>query len=134
MSWVALDRGVTLARELGLPGDAAMWRAERDALHAEIMTRGWSDAAKSFTQSYDDPALDAAALVLPMVRFLPWDHPRVVSTVRAIQRGLTSADGELVFRYRSPDGLEGEEGAFSICTFWLAQALAGIGDRTPPTA
>ena len=129
MSWVALDRGVTLAGELGLPGDSATWRAARDALHAEIMTRGWSDTARSFTQSYDDPALDAAALVIPMVRFLAWDHPRVVSTVRAIQRGLTSADGELVFRYRSPDGLEGEEGAFSICTFWLAQALAGIGDR-----
>ena len=129
MSWVALDRGATLARELSLPGDTARWRGERDAVHAEIMTRGWSDAAGSFTQSYDDPALDAAALVIPMVRFLPWDHPRVVSTVRAIQRGLTSADGELVFRYRSPDGLEGEEGAFSICTFWLAQALAGIGDR-----
>ena len=129
MSWVALDRGVTMAEELGLPGDAAAWRAERDAVRAEIMTRGWSEAAGSFTQSYDDAALDAAALVIPMVRFLPWDHPRVVSTVRAIQRGLTSADGELVYRYRSPDGLEGEEGAFSICTFWLAQALAGIGDR-----
>jgi GH15 family glucan-1,4-alpha-glucosidase len=129
MSWVALDRGVTLAEELSLPGDVGAWRAERDAVRAEIMSRGWSEAAGAFTQSYDDAALDAAALVIPMVRFLPWDHPRVVSTVRAVQRGLTSADGELVYRYRSPDGLEGEEGAFSICTFWLAQALAGIGDR-----
>ncbi|HJP57439.1 MAG TPA: glycoside hydrolase family 15 protein [Gemmatimonadales bacterium] len=129
MSWVALDRGVTMAEQLGLPGDVAGWRRERDALHAEIMARGWSDSAGAFTQSYDDAALDAAALAIPMVRFLPWQHPRVVSTVRAIQRGLTTPDGELVYRYRSPDGLEGEEGAFSICTFWLAQALAGIGDR-----
>jgi GH15 family glucan-1,4-alpha-glucosidase len=129
MSWVALDRGVTLAEELGLPVDTGEWRTEREAVRAEIMTRGWNEAAGAFTQSYDDAALDAAALVIPMVRFLPWEHPRVVSTVRAIQRGLTGADGELVYRYRSPDGLEGEEGAFSICTFWLAQALAGIGDR-----
>ena len=63
-----------------------------------------------------------------MVRVLPWEHPRTRSTVRAIARELTSADGELVYRYREPDGLEGEEGAFSICTFWLAQALAMIGE------
>jgi GH15 family glucan-1,4-alpha-glucosidase len=129
MSWVALDRGITMAEELHLPGDIAIWRTERDAAHAEIMQRGWSERAGAFTQAYDDDALDAAALAIPMVRFLPWDHPRVVSTVRAIQHGLTAPDRELVYRYRSPDGLEGEEGAFSICTFWLAQALAGIGDR-----
>jgi GH15 family glucan-1,4-alpha-glucosidase len=63
-----------------------------------------------------------------MVRFLPWEHPRARSTVRAIARELTSVDGELVYRYREPDGLDGAEGAFSICTFWLAQALAMIGD------
>jgi GH15 family glucan-1,4-alpha-glucosidase len=128
MSWVALDRGVAMAEELGLPGDVAGWKESRERLHAEIMSRGWSEAKQSFTQSYDDEALDAALLAIPMVRFLPWDHPRVASTVRATQRELTSADGELVYRYRSPDGLEGEEGAFSICTFWLAQALAGIGE------
>ena len=129
MSWVALDRGISMAEDLGLDGDTECWRREADTLRAEIMERGWSERAGAFTQSYDDDALDAAALAIPMVRFLPWDHPRVVSTVRAIQRDLTSPDGELVFRYRSPDGLEGDEGAFSICTFWLAQALAGIGDR-----
>jgi GH15 family glucan-1,4-alpha-glucosidase len=64
-----------------------------------------------------------------MVRFLPWNHPRVRGTVEAIARELTTQDGELVYRYRHPDGLEGEEGAFSICTFWLAQALAMIGER-----
>ena len=129
MSWVALDRGVRMAEELRLESDTASWREARDALHAEIMERGWSEERQSFVQSYDDNVLDAAALAIPMFRFLPWNHPRVHSTVRTIAKELTTVDGELVYRYRQPDGLEGEEGAFSICTFWLAQALASIGDR-----
>jgi GH15 family glucan-1,4-alpha-glucosidase len=129
LSWVALDRGIRMAEELGLEGNTAEWRRQADALHAEIMERGWSERQQSFTQAYDDDALDAAALAIPMVRFLPWNHPRVLSTVLAIARELTSVDGELVYRYRHPDGLEGEEGAFSICTFWLAQALSMIGER-----
>jgi GH15 family glucan-1,4-alpha-glucosidase len=129
MSWVALDRGVRMADELGLESNTDDWRLQRDALHAEIMERGWSEQHQAFTQAYDDEALDAAALAIPMVRFLPWNHPRVHGTVRAIARELTSADGELVFRYKHPDGLEGVEGAFSICTFWLAQALTMIGER-----
>jgi GH15 family glucan-1,4-alpha-glucosidase len=129
MSWVALDRGIQMAEELRLEGDTAAWRTARDALHAEIMERGWSEARQSFVQSYDDSVLDAAALAIPMFRFLPWSHPRVHSTVRAVARELTTLDGELVYRYRQPDGIEGQEGAFSICTFWLAQALAMIGDR-----
>ena len=129
MSWVALDRGIRMAEELSLEGDTVGWRAARDALHAEIMERGWNEERQSFVQSYDDTALDAAALAIPMVRFLPWSHPRVHATVRAVARELTTMDGELVYRYRHPDGLEGEEGCFSICTFWLAQALAMIGER-----
>jgi GH15 family glucan-1,4-alpha-glucosidase len=129
MSWVALDRGVRIAEELSLESDTASWRAAREAVHAEIMERGWSEKRQSFIQSYDDDALDAAALAIPMVRFLPWDHPRVQATVLAVARELTTQDGELVYRYRHPDGLEGEEGAFSICTFWLAQALAMVGER-----
>jgi GH15 family glucan-1,4-alpha-glucosidase len=128
MSWVALDRGVSMAEELGLEGNVAHWKAQRERLFAEIMTRGWSEAKQSFVQAYDEDALDAAALAIPMVRFLPWDDPRVKSTVRAVARELTSADGELVYRYRNPDGLEGDEGAFSICTFWLAHALAMTGE------
>jgi GH15 family glucan-1,4-alpha-glucosidase len=129
MSWVAMDRGVRMAEELALEGNTAEWRVQRDVLHAEILERGWSERHQSFTQAYDDDALDAAALALPMFRFLPWNHPRVHSTVLAVARELTSADGELVYRYRHSDGLEGEEGAFSICTFWLAQALTMIGER-----
>ena len=129
MSWVALDRGIRMAEELSLESDTRRWRDERDTLHAEILARGWSERHQAFTQAYDDDALDAAALAIPMVRFLPWNDPRSQSTVRAIARELTSADGELVYRYRHADGMEGEEGAFSICTFWLAQALAMIGER-----
>ena len=129
MSWVALDRGVRMADELGLEGDTAAWRVARDALYAEIMERGWSEERQSFVQSYGSDALDAAALAIPMVRFLPWNDPRVHKTVHAIARELTTVDGELVYRYRHPDGLEGQEGAFSICTFWLAQALVMIGER-----
>lgn len=130
MNWVALDRGIRMATELSLPGDVAAWSAARSTLREEILARGWNPARGAFIQAYDHPdTLDAAALVFAMVRFLPWDDPRVVSTVRAVQRELTTPDGELVFRYRTPDGLEGEEGAFSICTFWLAEALCRIGDR-----
>ena len=128
MSWVALDRGVAMAEELGLEGDVAFWKTEREALRSEIMERGWNEARQSFVQAYDTDALDAAALVIPIVRFLPPDDPRVRATVRAVARELTSADGELVYRYRASDGLEGEEGAFSICTFWLAHALAITGE------
>jgi GH15 family glucan-1,4-alpha-glucosidase len=130
MNWVALDRGIRIATELGLDGDIPRWTTARDCLRAEILERGWNPTKAAFIQAYDHPdTLDAAALAIGMVGFLPWDDPRVVSTVRAVQRELTSSDGELVYRYRSPDGLEGEEGAFSICTFWLAEALLRIGDR-----
>jgi GH15 family glucan-1,4-alpha-glucosidase len=127
MSWVALDRGIQMAEELGLPGDVPAWRAAREAVFQDVMKQGWSEKYQSFVQAYGEDALDASALAIPMVGFLPWDHPRVVSTVDAVARELTSADGELVYRYHYPDGLEGEEGAFSICTFWLAQDLAMTG-------
>ncbi|MEO8140045.1 MAG: glycoside hydrolase family 15 protein [Gemmatimonadota bacterium] len=129
MNWVALDRGVRIARDLSLPADLERWEAARDAVHAEVLARGWNPGKGAFVQAYDYPeTLDASALAIGLVGFLPWDDPRMVSTVRAVQRELTSPDGDLVFRYRTPDGLEGEEGAFSICTFWLAEALHRIGD------
>ena len=93
MSWVAMDRGIRMAEELGLDGNTALWRVQRDALHAEILERGWSEQHQSFTQAYDHDALDAAALAIPMVRFLPWNHARVQATVHAIARELTSSDG-----------------------------------------
>jgi len=130
MSWVALDRGIRIAEDLGLVGDTAAWREARDRLRAEILERAWSESKSSFVQAYDQPdALDAALVAVGFTGFLPWKDPRVVGTIRAIQRELTTPDGDLVYRYRNPDGLEGEEGAFSICTFWLAEGLIRIGDR-----
>ena len=128
MCWVALDRGIRLARRYGLPADLTRWQAERAAVHAEVMEKGWSEAKQSFVQYYGTEALDASNLVIPMVNFLPSDHPRVRGTVAATLRELTSEDQELVYRYRNEDGLPGEEGVFSICTFWLAEALALSGD------
>jgi GH15 family glucan-1,4-alpha-glucosidase len=130
MSWVALDRGIRMAEQLRLASDLDRWRGERDRLRAEILDRGWSREKQSFIQAYDSPTtLDASTLAIGFVEFLPWDDPRMLSTVRAIAAELTSPDGNLVYRYRGPDGLEGEEGAFSICTFWLAEALLRSGDR-----
>jgi GH15 family glucan-1,4-alpha-glucosidase len=128
MCWVALDRGIRLARRFRLPADLTRWQAERATVHAEVMEKGWSEKKQSFVQYYGTEALDASNLVIPMVNFLPSDHPRVRGTVMATLRELTSEDQELVYRYRNDDGLPGEEGVFSICTFWLAEALALCGE------
>jgi GH15 family glucan-1,4-alpha-glucosidase len=129
MCWVALDRGIRMAREFDLPADVAHWEAARDAVWAEVMQRGWSEKRQSFVQFYGTEALDAANLIIPMVGFLPPDHERVKGTIAATLRDLTSDDRELVYRYRNDDGLPGEEGVFAICTFWMAQALVLSGDH-----
>jgi GH15 family glucan-1,4-alpha-glucosidase len=90
------------------------------------LTKGWSDRADAFTQSFGSDELDASNLMLPLVGFLPADEPRVLSTIKATEERLTDKRG-LVYRYRSHDGLDGEEGTFLLCTFWLAQALASSG-------
>lgn len=128
MCWVALDRGIRLARRFNLAADLTRWEAERTAVHADVMQNGWSERKQSFVQYYGTEALDASNLVIAMVHFLPGDHPRVRGTVMAALRELTSEDQELVYRYRNDDGLPGEEGVFSICTFWLAEALAMCGE------
>jgi GH15 family glucan-1,4-alpha-glucosidase len=129
MCWVALDRGIRMAEEFDLPGDLVRWRDARESVKQDVLTRGWSESKQSFVQYYGSDALDASNLVIPMVRFLPVDDPRVRSTVMATLRELTSDDQELVYRYRNDDGLPGEEGVFSICTFWLAHALVLVGER-----
>lgn len=129
MCWVALDRGVRLAEEFDLPADLPRWRTERDAVKNDVLEKGWSERKQSFVQYYGSDALDASNLVIPMVRFLPPDDPKVHGTVMATLRELTGDDQELVYRYRNDDGLQGEEGVFSICTFWLAHALVLCGER-----
>ncbi len=127
MCWVALDRAVALADRLDAADQVEAWKQTQDEIRRAILSRGWSDRAKAFTQSFDSDVLDASNLVLPLVGFLPADDPRVRATIDATEERLTDERG-LVYRYRSDDGLDGQEGTFLLCTFWLAQALASIGE------
>jgi GH15 family glucan-1,4-alpha-glucosidase len=126
MCWVALDRAVILADRLDASTRIGAWTQTRDQIREAIVTKGWSDRAKAFTQSFGSDELDASNLMVPLVGFLPGDDPRVLATIDATEERLTDERG-LVYRYRSHDGLEGEEGTFLLCTFWLAQALAQAG-------
>jgi GH15 family glucan-1,4-alpha-glucosidase len=113
-----------LADRLNALDRADAWTAARDEIWATVIREGWNGDA--FTQSFGDDALDASALMIPIVGFLPADDPRVLSTIDAIATRLLDARG-LVHRYVSDDGLAGAEGCFLLCTFWLAQALAMAG-------
>jgi GH15 family glucan-1,4-alpha-glucosidase len=126
MCWVALDRAVSLADSLDASNRVEAWKQTQAQIREAILTKGWSDRAGAFTQSFGSDDLDASNLMLPLVGFLPGDEPRVLATINATEERLTDARG-LVYRYRSHDGLDGEEGTFLLCTFWLAQALAGAG-------
>ena len=128
MCWVALDRGLRMAVKRSLPANLPRWVAERDAIYDVLMTRGFSRRRGSFVQSLDSEYLDAAMLLAPMVKFVSPSDPRMLGTLDAVQRELVS--DHLVYRYDHricPDGLGGEEGTFSICTFWLAETLARAG-------
>jgi alpha,alpha-trehalase len=126
MCWVALDRAVALADRLDASDRAEAWTQTQGQIRQAILTKGWSDKAGAFTQSFGSEELDASNLMLPLVGFLPPDDPRVLATIKATEERLTDERG-LVYRYRSHDGLEGQEGTFLLCTFWLAQALARAG-------
>jgi GH15 family glucan-1,4-alpha-glucosidase len=131
LCWTALDRAVRLAPSLGEFAKVAEWTAERDAIRAAILERGWSDAKRAYAQSFDSDDLDAAQLLMPLVGFLPATDPRMRSTIEAIASELTQ-DG-LVLRYLNDeglnaDGLAGEEGTFVICSFWLVSCLARAGE------
>jgi GH15 family glucan-1,4-alpha-glucosidase len=128
MCWVAADRGARLARVRDEHALAERWQAAADEIHADICAHG-VDARGVFTQHYGTDALDASLLLLPLVRFLPADDPRVRATVLAIADELAVDD--LILRYRvkeTDDGLSGEEGTFTICSFWLVSALVEIGE------
>jgi GH15 family glucan-1,4-alpha-glucosidase len=122
LAWVALDRAITAIERFGLDGPADRWRALRARIHAEVCRKGYDRKRETFTQSYGSVELDAATLLLPLVGFLPPDDPRIVGTVRAVERELM-VDG-FVRRYTQPtaqtDGLPPGEGAFYACGFWLA--------------
>ena len=136
MNWVALDRGIRLADKRALPADRAKWIRERDRIYEEVMSKGWNEKRKSFTQFYGSEDLDASLLIMPLVFFMAPTDPRMLKTLDAILEsprngGLVS--DSLVYRYPPQtriDGLPGEEGTFNICSFWLVEALtrAGLAD------
>jgi GH15 family glucan-1,4-alpha-glucosidase len=128
MCWVAIERAMRIARQRGLPADDERWRAARDAIYRRIIDRCWSDSRQAFVQHEGSDLLDASVLLMPMVKFVAGDDPRWLSTLDAITEELVS-DG-LVYRYdpgASPDGLQGTEGTFSICSFWWVEALTRAG-------
>jgi len=138
MCWVAFDRGIRLAEKRSFPFDRARWIAARDAIYEEIMAEGWSEERQAFVQAYGSETLDAATLVMPLTFFVSPVDPRMLSTLDAIRKppdkgGLLC--NSLVYRYnieKTPDGLEGDEGTFNICTFWLVEALTRAGRHHRP--
>ncbi len=129
MCWVAFDRAIRMAQEQGLPAPLDEWRATRDTMYQEIMEKGWSEEKQSFVQSYGSDAVDASALLISLTGFTAETDPRIVRTIERIQRELMHEPH--VYRYRvdtaADDGLAGVEGTFSICSFWLVEALTRAG-------
>jgi GH15 family glucan-1,4-alpha-glucosidase len=128
MSWVALDRIVRMARDLGLPAELGKLVTERDHIYDQLTRRGWNPSKQAYVQHYATDVLDASVLLMPLVGFASPTDPLWQSTLRAVDRELVS--DSLVYRYNpsaSPDGLRGSEGTFSICTFWYVDALARSG-------
>ena len=133
MCWVALDRGLRLADKRSFPCDRDRWLVTRDAIYEDIMEKGWNEERGAFTQAYDNDSLDASNLMMPLTFFVSPTDPRMLRTLDAMMEppsrgGLVS--NNLVFRYNIgeiDDGLDGEEGTFNICTFWLVEALTRSG-------
>jgi len=132
MAWAGVDRAVQAVERYGLDGPVDRWRRLRQEIHDDVCAKGFDADRGTFTQFYGSRGLDAALLLIPRVGFLDWGDQRVIGTIEAVQRELTQ-DG-FVLRYRPDadggvDGLPGREGAFLACSFWLADALHGIGRR-----
>jgi GH15 family glucan-1,4-alpha-glucosidase len=127
MCWVALDRAIGLADQFDAKDRVEAWTAACEEIRAAILEHGWSQQAGAFTQAFGSDELDASNLMLAITGFLPGDDPRMKATIDATAERLTDELG-LVYRYLAHDGLEGEEGTFLLCTFWLAQAQALAGE------
>jgi GH15 family glucan-1,4-alpha-glucosidase len=128
MCWIALDRGLRLANKRSFPADRDAWLRVRDTIYEDIMTRGWNASRQAFVQAYGSDTLDASNLFMPLSFFVAPTDPRMLSTLDATMRELMS--DSLVYRYNvgsAIDGLHGAEGTFSICTFWLVEALTRAG-------
>ena len=127
MCWVALDRGIQLAGMLRAGDRVERWHQARLEIRNAILEHGWNERLQAFTQAFDSDDLDASSLMLLIVGFLPPDDPRMLATVEAVSTRLTDEYG-LVYRYLARDGLPGKEGTFLLCSFWLAQAWAIVGE------
>ncbi|MET9257271.1 glycoside hydrolase family 15 protein [Streptomyces sp. NPDC048182] len=132
MAWVAVDRTIKLIESGDADGPLDRWHRLRDDIHRDVCERGYDKERNTFTQSYGSKELDASLLLIPQMGFLPPDDKRVIGTIEAIQRELSTSDG-FILRYPTEgsdagvDGLEGDEGAFLACSFWMADDLAMIG-------
>ncbi len=128
MSWVTIERAIRIARFRGLPADLVRWLETRDTIYRQIMARGWNEERQAFVQHYDTDFLDASVLLMPLVKFIAPTDPSWLTTLDAISKELVS--DSLVYRYNvgaSPDGMRGDEGTFSICSFWYVEALTRAG-------
>ncbi|MFD7137843.1 glycoside hydrolase family 15 protein [Streptomyces sp. NPDC059894] len=128
MCWVAIERAVRMAHRRGLPADLPRWQECRDTIYRRIHSRGWSRTRRAFVQHEDAEVLDAAVLMMPLTKFIAPTDPKWLSTLDALTHDLVS--DSLVYRYdplASPDGLHGDEGTFSICSFWYVEALVHAG-------
>jgi GH15 family glucan-1,4-alpha-glucosidase len=127
--WVAFDRGLRLARKRSFPTETLSWLNERNRIYRDIMEHGWNEQLGSFVQQYGAEAVDAATLMMPLMLFVSPKDPRMLSTIARIRKEL-SVDS-LVHRYRigeaAPDGLPGGEGFFTVCSFWLVEAMSRAG-------
>jgi GH15 family glucan-1,4-alpha-glucosidase len=129
MCWVAFDRALRMANKRGLPAPWNRWEDTRTAIYEQVMARGWNPDLGTFVQYYGAPYLDAANLLMPLVKFVAQTDPRMLGTIEQTRKLLVS--DSLVYRYdprsAAPDGLSGGEGAFSLCTFWWVEALTRAG-------
>ncbi|MGI0155608.1 MAG: glycoside hydrolase family 15 protein, partial [Thermoplasmata archaeon] len=125
MCWVALDRAIRLAQSFGRVERIDRWRRVSDEIRGAILSRGFDESLGSFTQAFERPVVDASALRIGLEDFLPPQDPRVLGTIAAVERRL--AKGPFVRRYDGDDGVDGKEGSFLVCSFWLVQALARSG-------
>ncbi|MGX1564070.1 glycoside hydrolase family 15 protein [Streptomyces sp. NPDC055506] len=128
MCWVAIERAIRMATRRGLPADLPRWRECRDTIYRRIMSRGWSEERRAFVQHEDGDVLDAAVLMMPLTKFIAPTDPKWLSTLDVLTEELVS--DSLVYRYdpqSSPDGVRGDEGTFSICSFWYVEAMVHAG-------
>ncbi|EQD37090.1 glycoside hydrolase 15-related protein, partial [mine drainage metagenome] len=127
MAWVGLDRAAVLCRGSGDTDGARRWDHAAETIRREVLSRGVDPHGGGFEQAFGNGRIDAANLRIPMVGFLPFDDPRIRATIERVERELSH--GPFVYRYRGDDGLDGPEGSFLPCGFWLVHGLARIGAK-----